>query len=918
MLLRSISRGIKSLFRPGKRNAEIEADVHSFREAAVEHRMRQGMSREEAERATGAEIRSAEMIRHKVWAAGWESFVESLWRDAVYGLRQVLRSPGLSIVAILSLALGIGANTAIFTVIDDLMLKQLPVRNPDMLVSFGDGSDGGIVASSSPGAYDIFPYDFYRRIAGSQDKLESICAFASFPTMVSVRAPSGTSGPATQAQSHLVSGTFFTVLGAQPLLGRVFDADDTATEGRNAVVVISHRYWQENMSADPAVIGRSIAINGTSFTVIGVMPASFYGVDLDEQAPDMWLPITMQPAVMMTPLSLLKPDGLFWIHIMARRRPDVSAVQARAWATVEFQRFLTEREGKQISALRRQQIAGTFIPLLPGGTGLSHMREAYQTPLTVLMIMVGLVLLIACANLANLLLAKAASREREFCARLALGSSRGRIVRQILTEALVLALIGGAMGLGLAFWGTRILIHFIDRDAAHTALSATPDLHVLLFTFATCIVTAALFGIAPALRGSRTSVAGALNANARTAGGTAARSSRLLPKALIVVQVTLSLVLLTVAGLLIRTLVNLRAQDIGLDRSHVLLVSTNPKFAGYQPERLNALYARILSRIDALPGVRSASLAGGPPMSQGNWGSPIDLDGRPTPPNEDISTGLNRVSTDYFETLGIPLLRGRTIQSEDKANGVKSAVVNKTLADRYFPNGDAVGHTFTIADPAAPGVWHIVGIVRDSKHSSPAEKPQPFAFLAVTQLHGDDQYAYWLQVRTVGDPAKITGEVRAALAEIDPNLPILATQTIDEELDHLIDQQTFVSKLAGFFALLALTLACIGLYGVMTYSVVRRTSEFGVRMALGAPRTGLLWMVLRESLLLLAIGVALGIPVSLAASRAIKAGLFGVDSADPFTLIAAVLMMSAALLIGSYIPARRATKIDPMAALRYE
>jgi predicted permease len=917
VLFRVVLSGIMALLHPDKRNAEIEADLESFRESAVEHRVRCGISREDAEREARVEIRSMEMIRHRVWAAGWESHAESLWKDALWGLRQVVRSPGLSVVAILSLALGIGANTAIFTVIDDLLLKQLPVHDPNMLVSFGDGSSGGIVAFSTPGPYDIFPYDFYRRIAARQDRLDGICAFASFPSTVSVRAGSGTAGPATRAQSHLVSGTFFSVLGAQPLLGRVFSADDTATEGQNAVAVISHRYWRENLSADPGVIGRSIAINGTSFTVIGVMPAAFYGVDLNEQSPDMWLPITMQQAVTMT-APLLKPDGLFWVHIMARRKSGVQVAQAEAWATVEFQRFLTEREGGQMTALRRQQISGTYIPLLPGGAGLSHLRQSYEAPLTVLMIMVGLVLLIACANLANLLLAKAASREREFCARLALGSSRGRIVQQILTEALVLALIGGALGLVLAFWGTRILIHFMDRGAAHTALSATPDLGVLLFTFATCIITAALFGIAPALRGSRTSVAGALSGSTRTAGGTAARSRRFLPKTLIVFQVTLSLVLLTVAGLLLRTLVNLRAQDIGLDRNNVLLVSTNLKFAGYQPERLNALYDEILTRVEALPGVRSASFSGGPPMSRGTWGSPIDLDGRPTPPTKDISTDLNRVSSGYFETLGIPLLRGRTIQPEDKADSVKSAVVNRTFADRYFRNRDAIGHTFTIADPAAPGVWHIVGIVRDSINRSPAEKPDPFAFLAVTQLTGDDQYAYWLEVRSVGDPAKITGEVRAALAGIDPNLPILQTQTIDEQLDHLIDEQRFVSKLAGFFALLALTLACIGLYGVMTYSVVRRTSELGLRMALGAPRTGLLWMVLRESLVLLAIGVALGIPLSLAASRAIKAGLFGVNSADPLTLIAAVLIMSATLLAGSYIPSLRATKIDPMVALRYE
>jgi predicted permease len=392
----------------------------------------------------------------------------------------------------------------------------------------------------------------------------------------------------------------------------------------------------------------------------------------------------------------------------------------------------------------------------------------------------------------------------------------------------------------------------------------------------------------------------------------------LLPKALIVAQVTLSLVLLTVAGLLLRTLRNLRAQDIGFNRTNVLLVNTNPKFAGYEPDRLNALYDRILGRVNAIPGVRSAGLSGGPPVSRGNWGSPIDIDGRLTPPTEDISTLLNRVSTGYFETLGIPLFRGRTIQSADSADAVKSAVVNKTFADRYFPNGDAMGHSFTIADPAAPGTWHIVGVVRDSKQSGPAEKPQPFAFLAVTQLKGEDEYAYWLQIRSVGDPAKITAEVRAALSDIDPNLPVLKTQTVEEQLDDLIDQQRFVSKLAGFFALLALALAGIGLYGVMTYNVVRRTSELGVRMAIGAPKSGLLWMVLRESLTLLAIGISLGLPMSLAASRAIKAGLFGVDPADPLTFIAAVLLISGVLFAGAYIPGRRATKIDPMVALRYE
>jgi predicted permease len=794
------------------------------------------------------------------------------------------------------------------------LLKQLPVREPQNLLSFGDGTDAGIIASSSPGPYDIFPYDFYRHIA-KNDQFESVTAFASFSTQVSVRVGSGSGG--TQAISHLVSGTFFDVMGVKPIMGRGFTADDTATEGRNAVAVISHRYWQQELDGDASVIGRPLAVNGTSFTVVGVMPATFYGVELNEETPDIWLPITMQPQVMMRP-SLLNPDGPFWIHIMARRKAGVALPQAQSWTTAQFQQFLTDREGAALTALRKQQIAGTTIPLLPGGAGLSHIRTQYQKPLRALMVMVGVVLLIACANLANLLLARAVAREREFCARLALGSTRGRIVRQILTEALVLSLAGGLAGLVLAFWATRGLIAFIDSGAKHTALSASPDLRVLLFTFAVCLLTSMLFGIAPAWRGSRSNAAGALNANARTPAGTGAPAGRWIPKALIVAQVTLSLVLLTVAGLLLRTLQNLRSQDLGFNRTNVLLVDTNPKFAGYTPERLDALYDRILTRVRALPGVRSASIAGSPPMSRGNWVSPIFIDGHVPNPDQDIRAYLNRVSAGYFETLGMPMLRGRAIDERDTANAVEAVVVNQTLANRYFKNGDALGHTFKVADPGVPGVWQIVGIVRDAKYNNPAEKPQPFAYLALTQLKGDDNYAYCLQVRSVGDPVKLTGEVRTALAEVDPNLPVLETRTIEEDVDHIIDEQKFVSQLAAFFALLALALAAIGLYGVISYGVVRRTSELGVRMALGAKKASILWLVLRESLVLLAVGVALGIPASLAATRLIRAGLFGVSASDPATFAGAASLIAVVLVLGACIPAWRAARINPMDALRYE
>jgi len=491
-------------------------------------------------------------------------------------------------------------------------------------------------------------------------------------------------------------------------------------------------------------------------------------------------------------------------------------------------------------------------------------------------------------------------------------------VRQVLTETLLLAFIGGALGLVLAFAGTRILIKFIAGEASHSALAATPDIRVLAFTSAICVLTGLLFGLAPALRVSRTDVTGALNANSRTAAGAGGRSGRLMPNLLVTGQVMFSLVLLAVAGLFLRTLHNLHSQDLGFNRTNILLVTTSPKFAGYKPEQLNALYDRILGRIDALPGVRSATLSGAPPMFHGNWGSPITIVGRPIKENEDVSTLLNRVSPGYFETLGIPLLRGRTIGAEDTATSTKAVVVNQTLADKYFPHGDAIGHSFTVADPSVKGTWQIVGVVRDATYNHAGEEHDPMAYLAVMQLTEDDQYAFFLQVQTAGDPSAAAGEVRAALAEIDPNLPVLDMQSISELLDSLIVQQRLVSQLAGFFSVLAVSLSAIGLYGVMTYSVVRRTNEIGVRMALGAGAGEVLWLVLRQSLILLGIGVALGIPATLGASRAIQAGLFGLSPRDPGTLVGAVLVIAVVTLLAAYFPARRAARIDPIVALRYE
>jgi len=837
-----------------------------------------------------------------------------LLQDIRYALRQLRKSPGFTAVAIVSLGLGIGANTAIFTLINQLVLKSLPVRDPQHLVSFGKAVDGGEVDGIGPGPLDIFPYDFYKQIERTHDPFLEISASGSFPVTVSVR--NRPKDAARQALTQLVSGTFFQVLGVEAALGRTILPDDADAPGRNPVAVVSYRYWEEKLEADRSVIGRVITINGTSFTVIGVAPPPFFGAELNEQEPDMWLPITMQQQVTLQP-SLLNPHGLFWVHMMGRLKEGTTPNQGKAWATQQLQRFMVTREGGTISDKRRREIGQMYIDMLPGGRGVSHLREQFSRPLYILMGVVVLVLAIACANLANFLLAKAAAREREISTRLAIGAGRWRLVRQILTEALLLSLLGSVAGLTLALVGTRMLVDFVVQGAKNSALTPNPDLTVLAFTLAVSVATGALFGIAPAWRASQMRVVTALH-SARTATGSGIRSSRMLPNLLIAAQVALSLVLLVGAGLFLRTLQNLRNQNLGFNRRNLLLVDFNAKLGGYKSEQLRGLYDRLLNGIRTLPGVRSASISGTQPISPGSWTSPIFVQGYTPAPNENIMTFLNRVSPSYLDTVGIPVLQGRSIGREDTPTSMKAVLINQSVAKHFFPHGDAIGHQFTIADPSVPGVWRIVGIVGDAKYGPLRDEQKRMIYLPLEQLTADDHFAYSIQVRAEGDPKNIESEIRTALAEVDPDLPLLKVRTISQEVDSFVENERLISQLANFFSLLALSLACIGLYGVLTYTVVKRTNEIGIRMALGARTEGILWMVLRESLLLLAAGIAVGIPATVGVARIVRSQLFGLSSFDAATFMTAIGAIAIVILIAAYLPARRAAKVDPMVALRYE
>jgi predicted permease len=630
----------------------------------------------------------------------------------------------------------------------------------------------------------------------------------------------------------------------------------------------------------------------------------------------MWVPITMQQEITLQP-SLLNPHGLFWVHIIGRLKQGQTAKQAQSWATQQIQQFMVGREGGTVSDKRRGEIAQMYVEVLAAGRGISHLREQFSLPLYILMGVVVLVLAIACANLANFLLAKAAAREREISTRLAIGAGRWRLVRQILTEAILLSLFGGAAGLALAVLGTRLLVEFVAQGAKNTALSPSPDLQVLAFTFGISLLTGVLFGVAPALRSSRMRVVTALNA-ARTASGSGMRSSRMLPNVLVTVQVALSLILLVGAGLFLRTLQNLRDQDFGFNRTNLLLIDFNEKLAGYKSEQLSALHRRILERLTTLPGVQTASISGVQPISFGNWDSPIFMQGYTAAPNENLMTFINRVSSNYFETVGMPLLQGRAIGPQDTSTSTKAVVVNQTLAKHFFPHGDAIGHAFTIADPSVPGLWQIVGIVRDAKYGPLRDDQKPMIYLPLEQMTADDHFAYSIQVRADGDPKKIENEARAAIAEVDPNLPLLKVRTISEEVDLFVENERLISQLATFFSLLALSLACVGLYGILAHSVVRRTNEIGIRMALGARAESILWMVLKQSLLLVVAGLGVGIPATFATTRLVQSQLFGLSSFDPATVAIAVATIATVTVLAAYTPARRAAKVDPMVALRYE
>jgi predicted permease len=807
----------------------------------------------------------------------WRSTViDQLRQDLRYAIRTLLRSPVFTTVAVLCLALGIGANTAIFTLVDAALLRMLPVADPESLVVVRNAGPGG-----GRGASFSYPQFVYLR--EHADAVAAMFAYARVDLNLSA-------GDRSDSPKGLVvSDNYFSALGVQPVIGRAFAPSD------EAAAVIGYRFWQTRFHGDPDIAGRAVVLNGLPFTVVGVAPPHFFGAEVGN-APDIFVPLVWCDRLLPRAPRLPRPNT-FWLSVMARLRPEVPAAQAAARTDVVFHQGVAQATGLSPGLMRN--LTQRRISFTPGAKGMPGIGDQFGMPLLILMTVVSLVLLIACANVASLLLARAAARRKEIAVRLALGAGRFRLLRQFFTESLVLSAAGGAIGLLFGVWSARALTGFL----ADRVLDINLDIRILAFTCFVSVLTALLFGAAPGLRAARVDLTPAFKGEAAPESpGHRVRLGRFLVSG----QVAISLLLLFGAGLFIRTLANLRGMDAGFRGDQVLLATLDPGLSRYSPERSNAFYAELLERVSALPGVRSASFADAPLLS---WAyvDGVSIEGA----NESVETSLRIVGPRFFETMGIAIRLGRDFTPEDQASAAKVAVINETLARKYFPGTSPIGKRIGVSGARR----EIVGVIADTKYRNLRENFTNTVYMPLAQAQTGTGRT--LHVRTFAGPAGMSAAVREQLRALDKNLPVeigLFSDLVDDSLA----QERLIAALSGFFAGLALLLTATGLYGVIAYSVQRRTREIGIRMSLGARRAAVLWMVLRDCLLLAGLGVAVGIPVSVWLSQFVARQLFGVAPGDLTTIAAAAAFLIVVAALAGYLPARRASRVDPMVALRCE
>lgn len=902
--LRTFGSRAFALFRKQNLENDLDAELRAHLESLTEQNVRRGMTPEEARYAARREFGGVEQTKELYRKQRALPFFETLAQDLRYAQRMLVKSPGFTLVTVLTLALGIGANTAIFSLINSVILGSLPVRQPGELVviKYSDPLSGRLEGD--------FSYPMYQAMRDGNTVFSGVLTRSGVDFNVTY------AGQSEWSYGELVSGNYFETLGVQPFLGRLISSDDDRLPGAHPVAVLSSRYWRSRFGSDPSIVGKQILLNGHPMTVIGVAPAGFYGAEVGSD-PDIRVPMMMATVFKPVPANRMQSARHRWITVMARRKPEVGVAQAEAALDTLYRQVLSaelEAEGSGVSAHEKQLALASRIRLTPGDQGFAHLRDAMERPLLLMFSVAGIVLLVACANLANLLLARNAKRSQEIAVRLAIGAGRGRLVRQWLTESLLLGVLGGCAGVAVAYWTRNALIGFLPAQYSPN-VHAPLDLRVLAFALCASVLTGLFVGLAPALQLSQTGVSAALRNDAPSVSSGERLFS--LRSTLIFVQVALSLPLLIGAGLFLHSLKNLRGVDAGFAKENVFLARLNPSLNGYPTERIRSLYNDLLARVHALPGVRSASLTTTAPISGGWDQESVKVEGYQPRQDEDVSPNTAVISPDYFATLRIPFSRGHDFSQQDIATRPKVVIVNERFAHYFFGDANPVGKHITTSDePGAPLDMEIIGEVKDAKYVSLDEKPRRHFYTPMAQE--PHLFDMTLQVRTASEPEKIKDLVRSQLHELDPNLPLYAMTTLEIQIDESLTAERLLTWLSTLFGFLAMLLASIGLSGVVAFTVARRTREIGIRMALGAAPGDILRAIISRMARLVAAGMLVGLAAALGLSRVMSSMLYDVRPADPLAFVGAGVTLGLVAALAAYLPARRATRVDPVIALRYE
>lgn len=919
--LYTFPRRMRSLFRRKRLEHDLDDELRFHIEMRIAQEIAAGETPGNARYTALRAMEGLEQQKERCRDMGKMFIVDDLYRNLQYAIRALKHSPGFAAVTIVTLALGIGANTAIFSLVDTVMLKLLPVKTPEQLYLIGHNPER--VSMS-------WNYPDYCAMRDHNTVFTGLAGYSLVPEPIGVQTGNAVGSAAKLSYGIFVSGNYFDVLGVSPAMGHVFNTSDDRAPGTSPYVVLTYSYWQSHFNRDRQAIGRKLSLNGYPFTVIGVAPPGFAGTDVALK-PDLFIPIMMRSEVRHESFANWNSRRAWWMAVVGRLKPGAGIKQAEG----ELFAICRDQESVERRSLPNPKMANTAdqIVLEQAARGFSYLADQLKKPLLILFVIVALVLLIACANVANLMLARGATRQREIAVRLAVGASRSRVISQLLTESMLIAFLGGASGVAVAFIGIRGLLRFMPQVGYHLAtINATLDWRALGFTLTACVLTGLLFGIAPAWQSTRPDLVPALKEDLPGSSGARRLTLR---KGLVILQISLSLPLLVGAGLFVRTLGKLREVDTGFAPQDVFIASVDPTTFGYKGQRTLDFYNRLCAGVSSLPGVRSASLALITPLTGSSWDGSVTIEGYSWKPGERNNIFFNAVGPRYFETLGTPLLLGReftdldnpatAIELPDRLTpgmklpdppGRHVAIVNETFARRFFGNRSAIGMHVSMGGPfQTNNPYEIVGVVKDARYFTMRDAVEPMMFLPVWRRFAAQTE---LLIRTSGPVTPLAGELRREIHQLDPVIPLLNMRTLEHDVDESILVERLVATLSGFFGVLALLLSAVGLYGVVAYTVTRRTREIGIRIAIGAERRSVLWLIFKDVIMMVFIGAGIGAVAAFFASRAIAGMLYGVVAKDPVSTIATGLCLVAAAILASFLPARRAAKIEPIEALRYE